>query len=147
MLNYFKYNVLFQIVGKTGSVRVQNCLFSSSWCQIVLYFFQLPSTCRGTWDWIVSSSNLIAGAPNCAQLTIRWLTRGAWIHFNRTLDTGDVGGNWILRILEDTEYLECKITLSTKPLTEVTHASSQYKNDKQSISGFGLQLENDERDH
>ena len=52
-----------------------------------------------------------------------------------------------MRILEDTEYLECKITLSTKPLTEVTHASSQYKNDKQSISGFGLQLENDERDH
>ena len=52
-----------------------------------------------------------------------------------------------MRILEVTEYLEHKITLSTKPLTEVTHASSQYKNDKQSISGFGLQLENDERDH
>ena len=52
-----------------------------------------------------------------------------------------------MRILEDTEYLEYKITLSTKPLTEVTHASSQYKNNKQSISGFGLQLENDERDH
>ena len=27
------------------------------------------------------------------------------------------------------------------------HVSSQHKNDKQSISGFGLQLENDERDH
>ena len=52
-----------------------------------------------------------------------------------------------MRILEDIEYLEYKRTLNTKPPTEVTHASSQYKNDKQSISGFGLQLENDERDH
>ena len=52
-----------------------------------------------------------------------------------------------MRILEDIEYLEYKRTLNTKPPTEVTHASSQYKNDRQSISGFGLQLENDERDH
>ena len=52
-----------------------------------------------------------------------------------------------MRILEDIEYSEYKRTLHTKPPTEVTHVSSQYKNDRQSISGFGLQLENDERDH
>ena len=56
-------------------------------------------------------------------------------------------GHWTPGILEDIEYLEYKRTLNTKPPTEVTHASSQYKNDRQSISGFGLQLENDERDH
>ena len=52
-----------------------------------------------------------------------------------------------MRIFADIEYIGYKRILNTKPPTEVMHVSSQHKKDKQSISGFGLQLENDERDH